>query len=93
MAVLINQIDKEHSDFNKVLDELKDKMGPALETGISGVSVAAQPQSGKLSEAASALSSLGYSQSEIAMALKDLPVEQLPLEEIVRQALRAMLKK
>ena len=30
MAVLINQVDKEHSDFNKVLDELKEKMGQAI---------------------------------------------------------------
>jgi len=30
MAVLINQIDKEHSDFNKVLAELQDKFGQGI---------------------------------------------------------------
>ena len=30
MAVLINQIDKEHSDFNKVLDELREKFGQGI---------------------------------------------------------------
>ena len=45
----------------------------------------------KASEAAAALASLGYSQSEIGVALKGIDVEQLSLEDIIRHALRAMV--
>ena len=44
-------------------------------------------------DARAALAALGYSQSEIGQALKGVDVEQLPVEEIVRQALRAMVMK
>ena len=40
-----------------------------------------------------ALASLGYSQSEIGAALKGVDAEHLSVEEIVRQALRAMVMK
>ena len=39
-----------------------------------------------------ALAVLGYSQSDVAAALKGLDAEALPLEELVRQALRRMVK-
>ena len=39
-----------------------------------------------------ALAVLGYSPAEIAVALKGLDLEGLSLEEIVRQALRKMIK-
>ena len=45
----------------------------------------------KSSEAAAALAVLGYSQSEIALALKDVDMEQ-SLEQIIRQALKKMMK-
>ena len=45
-----------------------------------------------MADACSALSVLGYSQQEIALALKDLDMEQLSLEEIIRQALRRSAK-
>ena len=38
-----------------------------------------------------ALASLGYSQQEIAAALKGVDVNAMRVEEIVRQALRAMV--
>ena len=41
---------------------------------------------------AAALAVLGYSPAEIAVALKGLDLEGLSLEEIVRQALRKMIK-
>ena len=46
----------------------------------------------KLSEASAALAVLGYSQSEINVALKGIDLDQLSLEEIIRQALRKMMK-
>ena len=41
---------------------------------------------------AAALAVLGYSQNEIAAALKGLDMEQLKLEEIVKHALKKMVK-
>jgi Holliday junction DNA helicase RuvA len=35
---------------------------------------------------------LGYSQSEIAVALKGIDVDGLALEEIIKQALKRMVK-
>ena len=46
----------------------------------------------KASEAAAALAVLGYSQGEINLALKGIDVEALTLEEIIKQALKKMVK-
>ena len=35
---------------------------------------------------------LGYSQQEVSAALKGIDADALPLEDIVRQALRRMVK-
>ena len=43
-------------------------------------------------EAAAALAVLGYTQQDISAALKGVDVETLPLEEIVRQSLKKMVK-
>ena len=80
---------------SRILLELKDKLGGAqleLNTGVQmdGVPIA---HGSKSAEATAALASLGYSQSEIGMALKGVDVEHLSVEEIVRQALRAMVMK
>ena len=45
----------------------------------------------KLSEAGAALAVLGYTQGEINVALKGLDMEQ-SLEQIIRQALKRMVK-
>ena len=75
----------------RIILELKDKLtGELPEAGGAAAAVPAGIGN-KASEAAAALASLGYSQSEIGMALKGIDVEQLPLEEIVRSALRAMV--
>ena len=46
----------------------------------------------KATEAAAALAVLGYSTQEVQMALKGVDVENLPLEEIIRQSLKKMVK-
>ena len=46
----------------------------------------------KATEAAQALAVLGYSSQEVQMALKGVDVENLPLEEIIRQSLKKMVK-
>ena len=75
----------------RIILELKDKLSGELpETDAAVVQVAAGG-SGKLAEATAALASLGYSQSEIGVALKNVDVEHLSVEEIVRSGLRAMV--
>ena len=44
-------------------------------------------------EATAALAALGYAQSEIGSVLKGIDVESYSVEEIIRQALRAMVAK
>lgn len=78
----------------RIILELKDKLSKGqLETaesyGGSGITVIPQ---NKASEASAALAVLGYGQSEISAALKGIDMESLALEEIVRQALRKMMK-
>lgn len=76
----------------RVILELKDKLGSAMtEFAADGGAGAAAP-SGKLAEATAALVSLGYSQSEIGLALKGVDVENLPVEEIIRRALKARMQ-
>lgn len=80
----------------RVILELKDKL--AREEALGGTSVkggapamAAVPHS-KKNEAQSALAVLGYGSAEIAAALKDIDMEALTLEDIIRQALKRMMK-
>ena len=78
----------------RIILELKDKLAkgqlPAAESyGGTGVTVIPQD---KTSEAAAALAVLGYNPNEIAAALKGIDLEKLSLEEVVRQALRKMMK-
>ena len=80
----------------KVILELKDKMAKETAAGLdfSGGKGAAAPAvfTSKATEAAAALSVLGYSTQEVQMALKGVDVETLPLEEIIRQSLKKMVK-
>jgi len=81
----------------RIILELKDKM--AKESAASGLSFsggrgAAIPAafSSKATEAAAALAVLGYTSQEVSVALKGVDVENLPLEEIIRQSLKKMVK-
>ncbi len=80
----------------RIILELKDKLskgqGPSFTgegTAVSGVTVIPQ---NKLSEASAALAVLGYSQAEINVALKGIDLDAQPLEQIVRLALKNMMK-
>ncbi len=78
----------------RIILELKDKLADAqLSLSAMETSGAAVPRGSKRAEAAAALAGLGYSQSEIAPALAGIDLDNLPIEEIVRQALRAMVIK
>ena len=78
----------------RVILELKDKLAGGqlpTEESYGGTGVTVIPQD-KASEASAALAVLGYGPAEISMALKGLDLEKLTLEEVVRQALRKMVK-
>ncbi|OUQ80604.1 Holliday junction branch migration protein RuvA [Flavonifractor sp. An100] len=79
----------------RVILELKDKLakGQTIAAGESygGTGITVIPEN-KLSEASAALAVLGYSQSEINMALKGIDLEPLTLEEVIKQALKKMMK-
>lgn len=81
----------------RIILELKDKM--AKESAATGLdfsggagSVQAVPFTSKATEAAQALAVLGYTSAEVSQALKGVDVENLPLEEIIRQSLKKMVK-
>lgn len=78
----------------RILLELKDKLAKgqlpdAPEQYGGGSTVLPQDKS---AEAGAALAVLGYGPAEIAAALKGLDLEALSLEDIIRQALRKMVK-
>lgn len=80
----------------RIILELKDKMARESVGGLDfsgGQGAPAAPVfTNKAAEAAQALAVLGYSSQEVAVALKGVDVENLPLEEIIRQSLKKMVK-
>ena len=78
----------------RIILELKDKLikeQGGFEAG-SGAAAAMPAQNNKAGEAAAALAVLGYGSQEIAAALKGIDMDALPLEEIIRQSLKKMVK-
>lgn len=79
----------------RVILELKDKMAKDTEE-ISfkdvAFTAAVPADGGKMSDAAAALTVLGYSSAEVSAALKKVDVENLALEEIIKAALKQMIK-
>lgn len=79
----------------RIILELKDKLAKGQltvsgsELFAGGVTVIPED---KVSEASAALAVLGYGQQEILAALKGLDLEKLSLQEIIRQALKKMVK-
>ena len=80
----------------RIILELKDKMArESAATGLdfSGGGAGSAPAfTSKSTEAAQALAVLGYTSAEVSQALKGVDVENLPLEEIIRQSLKKMVK-
>ena len=81
----------------RIILELKDKL--AKESAATGLdfsggtrAVSVPAFTNKAAEAAQALAVLGYTSAEVAQALKGVDVENLPLEEIIRQSLKKMVK-
>lgn len=80
----------------RIILELKDKLSKeALTVSSDGDSVLpvgiAENGSGKLTEATDALMVLGYSRAEALNVLKNINVDSLPLEDIIRAALKKLM--
>ncbi len=79
----------------RIILELKDKLAKGQLTSTGGESYAGGitviPEN-KASEASAAMAVLGYSQSEIAVALKGIDLDGLSLEDVIKQALKKMVK-
>lgn len=82
----------------RIVLELKDKMlkdfsGSGTAESLSPTSSALSSKvGGKISEAQDALLVLGYTRSEILSALRDIDVSSCELEDIIRLALKKMMK-
>ena len=79
----------------RIILELKDKLakGQMAAGGepYGGTGVTIIPEN-KSTEAAAALAVLGYSTQEVSVALKGIDVENLKLENVIKQALKKMVK-
>ncbi len=80
----------------RIILELKDKLGAVSELDFSGGDGGAAPAlqpGGKATEAVQALQVLGYDTNTITAAMKGVDVEGLSLQDIIKQALRAISAK
>ena len=81
----------------RIILELKDKLAKGQSIGgggmesYGGTGVTIIPEN-KLSEATAALAVLGYSQGEINLALKGVDLDSHTLEDIIKLALKKMMK-
>ena len=79
----------------RIILELKDKIGKELSSPELGLDIQAAPtglDAGKSNDVAAALSVLGYSPAEIASALRKVDVSSLTVEEAIREILKTSLK-
>jgi len=80
----------------RIILELKDKVSkemPTLKaTGFTPASSATSPAGSKQRDAAAALTVLGYSQGEISAAMRNLEIDTLTVEEIIREVLKSSVK-
>lgn len=77
----------------RILLELKDKLGAVTELDLSGGDGGAAAPAGpgsKATEAVQALQVLGYDTGSITKAMKKIDVENLDLQDIIKQALKRM---
>ena len=81
----------------RIMLELKDKVSkemPALKsTGyVPAGGTSGQPDGSKQRDAAAALAVLGYSQGEISAAMRNIDVDGLSVEEIIKEVLKSSIK-
>lgn len=78
---------------SRIILELKDKLAKETADMDFGPGISPPKSGGKLGDAVSALTVLGYGRAEIAEALKDIDDENMGVEEIIKAALRRMAVK
>ena len=80
----------------RVILELKDKLVKTTDLGVAAnasiESVSVPTNAGKLAEAQDALLVLGYSRSEALNVLKNIDTQTLELEDIIKKALKLLMK-
>lgn len=78
----------------RIILELKDKIAGsvAVDNGTEAPLILSESGSAKMSEAQNALMVLGYKQSEALSALKDIDVSGYELEDIIRLALKKLMR-
>ena len=80
----------------RIVLELKDKLGGQVFTDndntISAQELSTSTPSGKRKDAEDALTVLGYSRNEAAAALRTIDTDSLELDEIIRQALKKLMR-
>ena len=74
----------------RILLELKDKMGAVTLDAPAGAAAPVMGPGGKAAEAMEALGVLGYDGSTIQKAMKGIDVEHLELQDIIKAALKAI---
>ncbi len=81
----------------RVILELKDKVGKEMESGTADIPAAfaaapAQVGGASVNDALAGLTVLGYSSAEIAPILKQLDTQSMTAEQIIRSVLKQMVK-
>ena len=77
----------------RIILELKDKLAKdQTDFAPGGVSLPVMNNNSKLQEASAALAVLGYGSNEISSALRGIDMDNTALEDIIRQALKTMVK-
>lgn len=76
----------------RVILELKDKMGADMRAYAVSMPDVIPGGASPASDAAAALAVLGYGRGEISVALRDIDCDAFAVEEIVRMALKKMVK-
>ena len=83
---------KARNNAQRIVLELKDKLAKGLDLSVNTIDVSAvnsASSSGNQAEAVSALTMLGYTQSEASVAVAKID-ENLSVEEIIKQALKIL---
>ena len=80
----------------RIILELKDKVSKEMPTlkasGFVPSSAGGSPAGSKQRDAAAALTVLGYSQGEISAAMRNIDIDALSVEEIIREVLKNSVK-
>jgi Holliday junction DNA helicase RuvA len=78
----------------RIILELKDKISKKISSeSAAGTGIAESASGSKLADAQNTLMVLGYSRQEAVSALNGIDTDKLELEDIIREALKNLLKK